>query len=169
MPLDSSVDVEFAQYASVALLLGLAVLTAVAMLAIARLLAPHKPSQVKGETYECGEVPLGAAWLRFNVRFFVIALIFVLFDVEIALVYPVACVFRSVTRAPGASSAALLVFLELAFFMGVLLLGLIYVWRKGDLDWLRTYRPTEESGLRSWQTHPKNAGPLPSNPTAEEV
>jgi len=157
MPPESTVDPQFAQYLSVALLLGLAILTVVGMLVIARFLAPRNPSVVKGETYECGEVPIGNAWLRFNVRFFVIALVFVLFDVEIALVYPVACVFRDVAHAPGAGWAALMVFGELAFFMGVLLLGLIYVWRKGDLDWLRTYRPTEETGLRSWQA-PSAAG-----------
>jgi NADH-quinone oxidoreductase subunit A len=167
MPSDSNIDLPFAQYASVALLIGLAVATAIGMLLIARFLAPRSPSLVKGETYECGEVPIGGAWLRFNVRFFVIALIFVLFDVEIALVYPVACVFRGITRAPGAGSAALIVFVELAFFMGVLLLGLIYVWRKGDLDWLRTYRPTEETGLRSWQTPASPKAPAPTDAPAE--
>jgi NADH-quinone oxidoreductase subunit A len=167
MPLDAANDVQFAQYASVALLLGLAILTAVGMLLIARFLAPRNPTTVKGETYECGEVPIGTAWLRFNVRFFVIALVFVLFDVEIALVYPVACVFRSVAHAPGVGSGALLVFAELAFFMGVLLLGLIYVWRKGDLDWLRTYRPNEEAGLRSWDAPASLKAPAPADAPAE--
>jgi NADH-quinone oxidoreductase subunit A len=167
MPSDASSDLQFAQYVSIALLLGLAILTAVGMLLIARFLAPRNPSTVKGETYECGEVPIGGAWLRFNVRFFVIALVFVLFDVEIALVYPVATVLRSVAHTPGAVAGALLVFAELAFFMGILLLGLIYVWRKGDLDWLRTYRPTEEHGLRSWQAPASTKAPAPSDAPAE--
>jgi NADH-quinone oxidoreductase subunit A len=164
MPSDSNIDLPLAQYASVALLLGLAILTAIGMLLIARFLAPHNPTLVKGETYECGEVPIGGAWLRFNVRFFVIALVFVLFDVEIALVYPVACVYHSISHASGAGSSALIVFAELAFFMGVLLLGLIYVWVKGDLNWLRTYRPTEDSGLRSWQSSAQKPATPPSAP-----
>jgi NADH-quinone oxidoreductase subunit A len=144
-------NLEMTQFATVFALLGMAVLTVVGMLVVVRLLAPSKPEAMKGEPYECGEEPLGSAWLRFNIRFFVVALVFVLFDVELALIYPVACIFRDVANAPGGFRAGLTVFGELFFFIGVLLLGLVYVWKKGDLGWIRSYRTTTRRGLRSWE------------------
>jgi NADH-quinone oxidoreductase subunit A len=154
-PVTSSLEIS--QYAAVFALLVLAFVTVIAMLFVVRLVAPYNPSPIKQEPYECGEAPLGSARLRFNVRFFVIALVFVLFDVELALVYPVACIFREVARTSFA--AGLVVFGELFFFIGVLLLGLVYVWRKGDLGWIRSFRAPTHRGLRSWPSPPRTPGP----------
>jgi NADH-quinone oxidoreductase subunit A len=144
-------ELELTQYTAVFFLLALAVVVVVAMLAVAWLLAPRNADPVKGLNYECGEVPLGSAWLRFNIRFYLVALVFVLFDVELALVYPVAVILRETANAPGGTRAGIAVLGELFFFMAVLLLGLIYVWRKGDLGWARSFRPSRERGLRSWE------------------
>jgi NADH-quinone oxidoreductase subunit A len=111
----------------------------VGALTLQRLVAPRFPNADKGEIYECGERPIGDAWFNFNPRFYIIALIFVVFDVEIALTFPVAVVFRAWNEA-GVGYVA---FLELMVFVAVLLAGLAYVWRKGDLEWIKKFRTRE--------------------------
>jgi NADH-quinone oxidoreductase subunit A len=104
-----------------------------ATLTLGKVLRPSAPSVAKGMGYECGERPLGSGWFNFNPRFYVIALVFLIFDVEVAFTYPVAVVFkRWVAR--GDAGLALL---EIGAFLAVLALGLGYVWRRGDLAWLR--------------------------------
>ena len=95
----------------------------------------QKPSAEKLSTYECAEVPFGSAWFNFNNRFYLIALIFVVFDVEIALVVPVAVVFRKLVE----SGNGVLAFAEMFFFLTVLFVALIYVWARGDLSWVRAF------------------------------
>ncbi len=102
-----------------------------------RLLHDKKPSQEKLITYECGEDPVGDTRIRFNVRFYIIALIFLIFDVEIVLMFPWGVVFRSFDPRGVA-------FLEMLFFAGILLVGLAYVWGKGDLEWIKTARSRED-------------------------
>ncbi len=154
-------DMELAQFSTVLLLLGAAVALALGMMFLAHLLGPHNPTKEKQMSYECGEDPIGSAWLRFNIRFYVVALVFVLFDVDMALVYPIANVYRSICTSGGAE-VALLVFGELVFFIAVLLLGLAYIWKKGDLGWVRTFRTPTDTGLRSW----KNAAPAKTSSVA---
>ncbi|OWK38850.1 NADH-quinone oxidoreductase subunit A [Fimbriiglobus ruber] len=140
-------------------------------LLVGRLIRPANPSPEKGEVYECGEQPIGSPWIQFDLRFYVVALLFVIFDVEIAFFFPWAVVFGSATRAadtnlspaqraeaaaslapPGTvapvpavepdpelmSAFARFAFLELLVFFGVLLVGFAYLWRRGDLDWVRS-------------------------------
>jgi len=104
---------------------------------IVRLIAPKKPNPEKLTSYECGEEPTGSAWLPFNSRFYVIALVFLLFDVEMVFIFPWAVVFGSheinkVDPRWGALSLT-----EMFIFLGILILGLAYVWAKGDLDWIK--------------------------------
>lgn len=106
------------------------------MLTLGWLVRPHTPNPEKLTTYECGEIPVQAAWFNFNPRFYIVALVFLVFDVEVAFTYPVAVVFRRWV-AVGAGSVA---FVELALFVVILMLGLAYVWRRGDLDWIRDER-----------------------------
>jgi len=94
----------------------------------ARLLRPSRPNPVKTSTYECGEEAVGSAWVKFNIRFYVVALIFIIFDVEVVFLFPWATVFRQL------GSFALF---EALVFAGILVLGLVYAWVKGDLDWVR--------------------------------
>jgi NADH-quinone oxidoreductase subunit A len=102
-------------------------------LTVGRYFRPDNPYPDKNEIYECGERPIGGAWMQFNPRFYLVALIFLIFDVEIAFVFPIATVFREQV----ASGQGLLAFVELFVFMSLLLLGLAYVWLKGDLQWVK--------------------------------
>ena len=79
-------------------------------------------------SYECGEIPEGSAWVQFNIRFYVIALIFLIFDVEIVFLFPWAVVYQDL---------GLLAFIEAFIFVLILIVGFIYVWAKGDLDWVK--------------------------------
>jgi NADH:ubiquinone oxidoreductase subunit 3 (subunit A) len=93
------------------------------------IIRPKRHSEEKNTTYECGENPQGSAWIQFNIRFYVFALIFIVFDVEAVFLFPWAVVFRSLGR---------LAFIEGLVFIGILVVALTYVWRKGDLEWVRT-------------------------------
>ena len=97
-------------------------------LLIQRLVAPKKNTPDKLSTYECGEESEGSAWVQFNIRFYVIALIFLIFDVEVVFLFPWAVVFQEL---------GLLAFVEMAIFLLILIVGLAYVWKKGDLDWVK--------------------------------
>ncbi len=102
-------------------------------LGIARLVRPSNPSAAKSLPYECGELPQGTPWVRFNVRFYLIALFFIVFDVEVIFLYPWAVVFKQLFPVAGG-----LVFWEMVVFLGILVLGLAYIWAKGDLDWVKS-------------------------------
>jgi NADH-quinone oxidoreductase subunit A len=131
------------QFASVAVLLFLGFFLCALMLGLGLLLRPSNPNPGKLTTYECGEPPSGPAWINFNIRFYLIALVFVIFDVELAFVYPVAAVFKQWIVA-GRGVAALA---EIAAFLGILFVGLVYVWVKGDLEWLKRL-PVERDDAR---------------------
>jgi NADH-quinone oxidoreductase subunit A len=122
------------QFASVFVMLLLGGVLCGLMLGLGALLRPSNPHPGKLATYECGEPPSGPAWINFNIRFYLIALVFVIFDVELAFIYPVAAVFRDWVTTRGQGLFALV---ELAIFVGILAVGLVYVWRKGDLQWLK--------------------------------
>ncbi len=100
---------------------------------LSRLLRPSRPSPEKAMPYECGEDPVGDAWIRFNPRFYMVALVFVVFEVELAVILPVTVCLKSW----AAAGHGALAFWELMIFVGILALGLVYAWRKGDLDWVR--------------------------------
>ena len=103
------------------------------MFGMQKLLAPNNPYARKLMPYECGEPPTGKAWINFNVRFYLIALIFVVFEVEVAFLYPVATVYMDWIR----RGQRLYVLSEILIFLGILAVGLIYVWVKHDLEWLK--------------------------------
>lgn len=171
-------------------------------LVLGRLVRPDRPSPEKGEVYECGEQPFGSAWVQFDLRFYVVALLFVVFDVELAFFFPWAVVFGSATRAadeskpvavrreaaeviqpmglpkavqspalrregqskldaaPAASasqdelapdsqamrSLAWIAFEDILVFFFVLLVGFAYLWRRGDLKWVRSLESQGEAG-----------------------
>ena len=148
-----------------------------ANLVIGRFVRPDKPSAGKAEVYECGEKPIGDAWIQFDLRFYVVALLFVIFDVELAFFFPWAVVFGSATRAadetqpaevrvaaagniqpqgapantttpPEADASrrlAWIAFGDIMVFFGVLLVGFAYLWRRGDLEWVRSMAAQEGS------------------------
>ena len=94
----------------------------------AKLMRPSRPSKEKLKTYECGENPIGTPWVKFNIRFYVVALIFLIFDVEVVLLFPWALTYRDY---------GVYGFLVGIIFLLVLALGMFYEWRKGDLQWER--------------------------------
>jgi len=90
------------------------------------LIRPSRAYPSKLTTYECGETPLGDTRIRFNIRFYVVALIFLIFDVEVVFLFPWATVYKEL---------GWFAFIEMLVFLGILFIGYAYVWRKGDLDW----------------------------------
>jgi len=98
-------------------------------LTIAWIMAPNRPDPSKDSTYECGMAPVGDARDRYSVRFYVVAMLFIIFDLETVFLFPWAVIFRQ---------QAMFFFLEMLVFLGILLVGLIYVWRMGVLDWNTT-------------------------------
>lgn len=125
-------------YASVAAFFLVAVGFMLGSLLVGRHLRPRNPYADKLASYECGEATDRPAWFNYNPRFYLIALIYVVFDVEIALVFPVAAVFkRWVQQATLGARSDLIAFGELFVFVTILLLGLVYAWAKGDLEWIQ--------------------------------
>jgi NADH-quinone oxidoreductase subunit A len=120
----------------IVILMGIAVLMFVGGHFLSVLLAPKKPSHLKSTPYECGELPVGSAWSAFNIRFYVVGLIFIIFDVESVLMFPVASIFREMVEM-GEGGYALIIFLS---FISVLIEGIAYCWKKGDLDWVKSYQ-----------------------------
>ena len=94
--------------------------------ALPRLIAPRKPNPIKQETYECGMETVGETWVQFKVQYYIYALVFLVFDVELIFLYPWAVAFDKLN---------LFMVLEGVLFIGILLAGLIYTWRKGVLEW----------------------------------
>ena len=116
-------------FAGVLLFMAVGIVFIVITLQIARFMRPKgKYAPDKYIPYECGEIPVGSAWIQFNVRFYVVALIFIIFDVEIVFLLPWAVVFKNLGS---------FAFLEGLIFIAILVVGLAYVWRKGDLAWVR--------------------------------
>jgi NADH-quinone oxidoreductase subunit A len=156
--------------------LGIAVFFLFFHLMLGRLVRPAKPDPDKLTIYECGEPTVGSAWIQFDLRYYVVALLFVIFDVEVAFFFPWAVVFGkantladpsldSATRAavsrelvpttlptaqaPGrpevhyvdaetAHALAWVGFLDIVVFFGVLLVGFAYLWKRGDINWVRS-------------------------------
>jgi len=121
------------QFANVLVFFALSVVLVGGMLLLASVLRPNNPEALKLTSYECGEPPTGGAWVNFNIRFYIIALVFLIFEVEVVFLVPVAVVFKQwVLNGQGLFALA-----EIGVFLLILVVGLLYVWRKGDLEWLK--------------------------------
>jgi NADH-quinone oxidoreductase subunit A len=121
------------RFATVLVFVAGAALFVLAILIVGSFLRPRLPGAEKASCYECGERPIGEAWFNFNPRFYIIGLVFIIFEVEIALTFPVAAVYKDWI----AAHRGLMAFVELFVFLLILAVALVYVWRKGDLDWLK--------------------------------
>jgi len=119
-------------FAAVLAFLAVAVAFLVVNLLVWKVLRPSRFSEEKLTTYECGENPTGSAWIQFNIRFYVFALLFIIFDVEAVFLLPWAVVFKKLGQEQG-----LLPYVEGLVFIAILVVALAYVWRKGDLEWVR--------------------------------
>jgi NADH-quinone oxidoreductase subunit A len=110
------------------IMIGLGLGFAAAMVGLSQLVGPRKPTPEKEAAYECGMPPVGDARERQSVKFYLVAMIFLLFDIEIAFLYPWAMAFREL---------GLVAYFQIVFFFALLVTGYIYVWRKGVFDWSR--------------------------------
>ncbi len=114
------------QYLLIAVLTAVAIVLGVAPLILARFVAPKKPGASKQAPYECGLESKGDPWMQFRIQYYVYALLFVIFDVEVVFIYPWALIWK------GLGPVA---FLEMALFIAILGVGLVYAWKKGVLEW----------------------------------
>ena len=116
----------FQQYAFIGLLTVVAVVFGVAPLILARFIAPKKPGHSKQAPYECGLESTGDPWVQFRVQYYIYALLFVVFDVEVVFIYPWALVWKPF---------GVFALVEMAIFLGILGVALAYAWKKGALEW----------------------------------
>jgi len=114
------------EYVPVVIMLFLAAATAVGMLVATTLIGPKKTFADKMEPFECGESPIVSPKQRFSIKFYLVALFFVIFDIEAVFLYPWAVLFRDL---------GMFGFVEMMTFISILAIGLIYVWRRGALEW----------------------------------
>jgi NADH-quinone oxidoreductase subunit A len=167
--------------------LGLGVFFVFIHLMMGKMVRPLRPSAEKLTIYECGEPTIGSAWIQFDLRFYVVALLFVIFDVEVVFFFPWAIVFgkanqlaradvpkaqqiqltddlvppseRALTgipsrtndliEPPAAQSLAVMAFWDIAVFFAVLLVGFAYLWKRGDLDWVRSTAAEQTDAIAS--------------------
>jgi len=149
---DRHVDFHFA---IVAIFTAVAALFVVANLLLSRLLRPKSGKEpAKLAIYECGEPTVGQAWFRFDIRFYTVALMFVVFDVEVALLFPWGAIYRDLVE-QGLGGLA---FVEAGAFILILMVGLAYVWARGDIEW--TPAPPEAP-------EPEKAGAQPTHAARE--
>lgn len=113
-------------YVIVAIFLVIAILLPIVALSLGSLLRPHKPTAEKQVTYESGNLPVGEAQVRYNIRYYLFALMFVIFDIEIIFLYPWAVSYESL---------GLFALVEMLIFISLLLVGLLYAWKKKVLQW----------------------------------
>jgi NADH-quinone oxidoreductase subunit A len=116
----------FARYLPLLMHFGIAIGLASVIVILSQLVGQHKPNPAKMSPYECGVIPIGDAQGRFSVKFYLVAMLFILFDVEAVFLYPWAVILRELK---------MFGFWEMMVYIGIVLVGLLYVWKKGVLDW----------------------------------
>ncbi len=124
-------DQYLGSYITVALFLAVGALLVGGAVGASSLLRPNKPSRVKSESYECGIDPVGGGWSQTQIRYYIFALLFLIFDVEAVFIFPWAIQLESFADAGMGG----LVLVEMVIFIGILVLGLVYAVRKGVLRW----------------------------------
>lgn len=115
------------------------VLFVASALLVSRLIRPNRPNKQKLTSYESGETPQGNAWIQFNLRFYVLALVFILFEVEVVFLFPWSVVFANKELIAETNGAwGWFAFVEMLIFIFILVLGLAYAWKMGHLDWIKS-------------------------------
>ena len=113
----------------VLIMIFIAALITGGMFVLTHILGPNRPGKIKLSPYESGKEPIGEAHMRFPIRFYLIAMLFVLFDIEIVFFYPWAVVYRQFL------SSGSFILIEMLVFIGLLVVGYVYAWKKGALEW----------------------------------
>ena len=124
-------------YVPVLIVFFIAAVVAIAILILSRVAGRNRPTKEKLEPYECGVEPVGNARERQSVKFYLVAMVFLLFDIEAVFLVPWAVVFPGVVKDEAYKALKYVFYGEMMLFMVVLFVGLIYVWRKGILEWNR--------------------------------
>ena len=114
------------EYTAILIYIGIAVVFAIFAVAASALLGQRKPTAIKQSPYECGMTTIGPTYRRIPIKYYIIAMLFLIFDIEVVFLYPWAVVFKQF-RAFG--------FVSMAIFIGILLVAYIYIWKKGALEW----------------------------------
>lgn len=130
-------------YLNVLVFLGVGVVFVFVNMILGSLIRPKRKVKEGLETYECGELTIGDSWIQFDIRYYTVALVYLIFAVEIAFLFPWAIVLGDALNDTGAAAGSgigLFALVEGVVFIAILFLGLAYVWAKGDLDWVLTYR-----------------------------
>lgn len=117
------------EYLPIAMFLGAGVVMGVLPMVMGRLLGPHRPYPEKNSAYECGFDAFEDSRARFDVRYYLVAILFIIFDLEIAFLFPWALVLK------GEAGIGLFGFLAMVLFLAILVVGFIYEWKKGALEW----------------------------------
>lgn len=125
-------------YGNVFVFLAVALAFLGVSLVLSRIFRPRVFDSEKLTSYECGMRPVGSAWVQFSIRFYLVALAFIVFDVEVLFLFPWAVVFRQL----GAFALV-----EVTIFISILLVGLAYIWQRGDLDWVKKVVSVEEGSF----------------------
>ena len=134
----------FFDFANVFIFIILGLAMTFVIITISRLLAPRvQDNPDKFTTYECGERPVGSAWILFNFRFYAVALAFLIFDIELAFVFPCVVIFKKWLKV----GVGFLALIEVVVFVLILFLGLIYMWNRGDLKWTKEVPEELEEGV----------------------
>jgi NADH-quinone oxidoreductase subunit A len=124
-------------YAPIAVMFLVAIGFAASQILVTQLIGPRKRTATKLMPYECGKDPVGSARDRYSIKFYTVAVIFLLFDIEVLFIIPFAVAFKSLLAAEkgGAIAFGTIAFLEILVFIGTLVVGYIYIWKKGTFDW----------------------------------
>lgn len=128
---------QLSEYGKILLIAIVGVLLVCVTILLAKILSPKKPNPIKLSTYECGEEAIGSSWIQINSRFYVIALVFLLFDVELIFVFPWATIFGNKELVAADGRWGWFTMIEMGMFLGILVIGLIYVWKRGDISWIK--------------------------------
>lgn len=140
---------QLSEYGKILLLAIVGILLVCITFLLAKILSPKNPNPEKLSTYECGEEVTGNAWVQINPRFYVIALVFLLFDVELIFVFPWATVFGNREFVAADPRWGWFTLVEMGMFLGILIVGLVYVWKRGDISWIKPahVRPQVSVGI----------------------
>lgn len=140
---------QLSEYGKILLIALVGMLLVCMTILLAKMLSPKKPNPEKLSTYECGEEAIGSSWVQINPRFYVIALVFLLFDVELIFIFPWATVFGHSELVGADARWGWFTLAEMAVFLGILVIGLIYVWKRGDISWIRPIhqKPIVSTGI----------------------
>ena len=117
------------------------------MMAVSSLLRPSVPEQGKTLVYESGEIPTGSTRIRFNIQYYMVALLFVIFDIETVLIFPWTVIYRDAVGSAGLIAALV----PMLVFIGVLVIGLAWAWRNGAVKWIKSPRAEQRRAERQRQ------------------